>query len=64
MSRVVKCNGGNLVARLPSLHNVHDRRSYVAVSRRLIGAAVASLNKGRIKGQRFRATHVGGDGRR
>ena len=38
--------------------------TYVAVSRRVIGDAVSSLNKGRIKGKRFRATHVGGSGRR
>ena len=38
---------------------IQDRLSYVAVSRRVIGNAVASLNKGRIKGKRFRATHVG-----
>jgi ATP-dependent RNA helicase DbpA len=43
---------------------IQDRLSYVAVSRRVIGDAVVSLNKGRIKGQRFRATHVGGDGKR
>ena len=43
---------------------VQDTLSYVAVSRRVVRAAVASLNKGRIKGKRFRATHVGGDGRR
>jgi ATP-independent RNA helicase DbpA len=43
---------------------IQDRLSYVAVSRRVIRAAVTSLNKGRIKGQRFRATHVGGDGKR
>ncbi|MFT4512679.1 MAG: ATP-independent RNA helicase DbpA [Planctomycetota bacterium] len=43
---------------------IQDRLSYVAVSRRAIGDAVKSLNKGRIKGKRFRATHVGGDGKR
>lgn len=43
---------------------IQDRLSYVAVSRRVIGDAVKNLNKGRIKGKRYRATHVGGDGRR
>tara|TARA_R110002096_G_scaffold61194_10_gene152107 strand:- start:222 stop:1640 length:1419 start_codon:yes stop_codon:yes gene_type:complete len=43
---------------------IQELLSYVAVSRRVIRDAVASLNKGRIKGRRFRATHVGGDGRR
>ena len=43
---------------------IQELLSYVAVSRRVIREAVASLNKGRIKGRRFRATHVGGDGRR
>ena len=43
---------------------IQDKLSYVAVSRRVIGKAVEGLNKGRIKRKRFRATHVGGSGRR
>jgi len=38
---------------------IHDRRSYVAVSRNVISDAVSRLNDGRIKGKRFRAVHVG-----
>ena len=41
---------------------VQDKLSYVAVSRGVIEDAVACLNKGRIKGKRFRATWVGGRG--
>ena len=37
---------------------IHDRLSYVAVAKRLSGAATTSLNQGRIKGRRFRATLV------
>ena len=43
---------------------IQDRLSYVAVSPGVISKAVVGLNKGRIKGKRFRATHVGGSGRR
>ncbi len=39
---------------------IRDKLSYVAVSRHLVRSAVTSLNQGRIKGKRFRATHVGG----
>ncbi|MHC4959739.1 MAG: ATP-dependent RNA helicase DbpA [Planctomycetota bacterium] len=35
---------------------IHDRRSYVAVARRVSRKAVESLNNGRIKGRRFRAS--------
>jgi ATP-independent RNA helicase DbpA len=38
---------------------VQDRLSYVAVSPRVVHAAVQCLNDGRIKGKRFRATLVG-----
>jgi ATP-independent RNA helicase DbpA len=38
---------------------IQDKLSYVAVSQRLIADAVSCLNAGRIKGKRFRATHVG-----
>jgi ATP-independent RNA helicase DbpA len=37
---------------------IHDRFAYVAVSRTLAAGAVRRLNKGRIKGKRFRATLV------
>jgi len=37
---------------------IHDRLSYVAVARGVRQRAVQSLNKGRIKGKRFRATLV------
>jgi len=37
---------------------IHDRLSYVAVARRVSRKAVASLNQGRIKGRRFRASLV------
>ena len=37
---------------------IHDRRSYVAVASSVSRKAVESLNKGRIKGRRFRATLV------
>jgi ATP-independent RNA helicase DbpA len=37
---------------------LHDRLSYVAVSKRVSRHAVKSLNKGRIKAKRFRATLV------
>ena len=37
---------------------IHDRRSYVAVSSSVSRKAVASLNNGRIKGRRFRASLV------
>ena len=39
---------------------IQDRLSYVAVAKGVCANAVAQLNKGRIKGKRFRATHVGG----
>ncbi|MGJ8695744.1 MAG: ATP-dependent RNA helicase DbpA [Verrucomicrobiaceae bacterium] len=39
---------------------VQDKLSYVAVPRGVIEDAVACLNKGRIKGKRFRTTWVGG----
>ncbi len=39
---------------------IHDRLSYVAVSRRRSRQALESLNKGRIKGKRFRASVVRG----
>ena len=39
---------------------IHDRLSYVAVSRRWSRQALESLNKGRIKGKRFRASVVRG----
>ena len=35
---------------------IHDRLSYVAISSALIREAVTSLNEGRIKGRRFRAS--------
>ncbi|MFT7462023.1 MAG: ATP-independent RNA helicase DbpA [Pseudohongiellaceae bacterium] len=38
---------------------VQDRLSYVAVSRSVVQHAVTQLNRGRIKGRRFRATLVG-----
>ncbi len=38
---------------------IHEKLSYVAVSQRVISDAVSCLNAGRIKGKRFRATHVG-----
>ena len=38
---------------------IQDKLSYVAVSQRAISDAVSCLNAGRIKGKRFRATHVG-----
>lgn len=38
---------------------VQDKLSYVAVSQGVISDAVSRLNKGRIKGKRFKATHVG-----
>ncbi len=38
---------------------IHDRLSYVAVSRRVSRAAVAAINNGRIKGKRFRASLAG-----
>ena len=37
---------------------IHDRLTYVAVSRKVSQRAVESLNDGRIKGRRFRATLV------
>ena len=37
---------------------IHDRLSYVAVSRRVSRAAVKGLNQGRIKARRFRASLV------
>jgi len=37
---------------------IHDRLSYVAVARRVSRKAVESLNQGRIKGRRFRASLV------
>ena len=39
---------------------IQDRLTYVAVSRRVSREAVACLNRGRIKGKRFRATLIGG----
>jgi ATP-independent RNA helicase DbpA len=39
---------------------IQDRLSYVAVAKGVCANAVAQLNQGRIKGKRFRATHVGG----
>ena len=38
---------------------IHDRLSYVAISKKISRRAVESLNKGRIKKKRFRATLVG-----
>ncbi len=38
---------------------IQDKISYVAVSQHVISDAVSCLNAGRIKGKRFRATHVG-----
>lgn len=38
---------------------IQDKLSYVAVSQGVISDAVSRLNKGRIKGKRFKATHVG-----
>lgn len=38
---------------------IQDKLSYVAVSKGVIADAVSCLNRGRIKGKRFRATHVG-----
>ena len=38
---------------------IQDRLSYVAVSKTVSQAAVAALNKGRIKGKRFRASLAG-----
>ncbi len=40
---------------------IQDKLSYVAVSQGVISDAVSRLNAGRIKGKRFRATHVGGE---
>lgn len=37
---------------------IHDRLSYVAVAKRVSRGATRSLNSGRIKGKRFRATRV------
>ena len=39
---------------------IHDRLSYVAVTRSVCQTAVDRLNAGRIKGKRFRATQVNG----
>jgi ATP-independent RNA helicase DbpA len=39
---------------------IHDRLSYVAVTRSVCQTAVDRLNAGRIKGKRFRATQVDG----
>jgi ATP-dependent RNA helicase DbpA len=39
---------------------IHDRLSYVAVSKRVSRRAVKSLNEGRIKARRFRATLIQG----
>ncbi|MFT6863862.1 MAG: ATP-independent RNA helicase DbpA [Akkermansiaceae bacterium] len=38
---------------------IQDKLSYVVVSQGMISEAVACLNAGRIKGKRFRASHVG-----
>jgi ATP-independent RNA helicase DbpA len=38
---------------------IQEKLSYVAVSQAVISDAVSCLNAGRIKGKRFRATHVG-----
>jgi ATP-independent RNA helicase DbpA len=38
---------------------IQEKLSYVAVSQRVIAGAVSCLNAGRIKGKRFRASHVG-----
>ena len=38
---------------------IQEKLSYVAVSQDVISDAVSCLNAGRIKGKRFRATHVG-----
>ena len=40
---------------------IQDHIAYVAVARRVADHAVAQLNRGRIKGRRFRASLVGGD---
>ena len=48
--------GGDEVGKI----EIHDRLSYVAVSRPRSRQAVDSLNKGRIKGKRFRASIVRG----
>ena len=42
---------------------IQDRLTYVAVTHSVSREAVASLNRGRIKGKRFRATLVGGGAR-
>jgi len=38
---------------------IQDKLSYVAMSQGVISDAVSCLNTGRIKGKRFRATHIG-----
>jgi ATP-independent RNA helicase DbpA len=43
---------------------IQDRLSYVAVSQRVARHAVQQLNRGRIKGKRFRATLTGDDDQR
>ena len=39
---------------------LHDRLAYVAVARGVVQHAVTQLNRGQIKGRRFRAQLVGG----
>jgi ATP-independent RNA helicase DbpA len=50
---------GGLQATEVGMIEVRDRLSYVAVSRNVSREAVARLNRGRIKGRRFRASLVG-----
>ncbi|YCM43156.1 ATP-dependent RNA helicase DbpA [Verrucomicrobiaceae bacterium 227] len=52
-------NAGGLSSKDIGRIEVQAKLSYVAVSQRVISDAVSCLNAGRIKGKRFRATHVG-----
>jgi len=49
---------GGLKAADIGMIEIHDRLSYVAVSKSVSREAVESLNQGRIKGQRFRASII------
>lgn len=51
-------DAGGLSAEQVGKIEVHDRLSYVAVSRAVARRAASSLNRGRIKKKRFRATYV------
>jgi ATP-independent RNA helicase DbpA len=52
-------DAGGLNAKDIGKIEIQDKLSYVAVSQAVILDAVSCLNAGRIKGKRFRATHVG-----